>query len=346
MGDLLMSSPAIHALKKTFGCKITLLTSSMAAGVARYIGNIDEIIVSDVPWVKGENKEGASGYLQLVDRLKASAFDAAVIFTVFSQNPMPSVMLTYLAGIPLRLAYCRENPYGLLTHWIPEQEPYNFIRHQVTRDLELVANIGSTIENQQLTLEVPDDAYSSASEKLKSAGVNISDQWIIVHPCASERKREFPFDRLKEIIRALCKEANLQIVVTGTTREKIFTDELCHDLGPQVFPAAGMFTLEEFMAVIDITPLLLSVNSGPVHIAAALNTPTVVLYAMTNPQHTPWMVEHEVFYFPVKEELKSNNEVLKYLDKHILEKNIGMPDASQVVKSVMKLLRTVDQPLV
>jgi hypothetical protein len=61
-------------------------------------------------------------------------------------------MLAYLAGIPKRLAYCRENPYQLLTDWVPDQEPYTFIKHQVRRDLDLVAAVGAVTSNDQLQL--------------------------------------------------------------------------------------------------------------------------------------------------------------------------------------------------
>ena len=59
----------------------------------------------------------------MIERLRAARFDAAVIFTVYSQNPLPAALLCYLADIPLRLAHCRENPYQLLTDWVAEPEP-------------------------------------------------------------------------------------------------------------------------------------------------------------------------------------------------------------------------------
>lgn len=127
LGDLLMSSPAIRALKETFGCRITVLTSSAATGIARLIPSIDKVITYDLPWVKNNGVESPDCFMQITQQLKEQAFDAAVIFTVYSQNPMPSILLAYMAGIPLRLAYCRENPYGLLTHWVPDAEPYSFI---------------------------------------------------------------------------------------------------------------------------------------------------------------------------------------------------------------------------
>ncbi|HEX8460355.1 MAG TPA: glycosyltransferase family 9 protein, partial [Segetibacter sp.] len=138
MGDLIMNGPAISALKTTFSAKITVLTSSMAAGIAPHLPCIDEVIVFDLPWVKAKAVAGSDEIFHLVKQLKQKKFDAVVIFTVFSQNPLPAAMIAYMAGIPLRLAYCRENPYELLTDWVPDKEPYSFIQHQVERDLNLV----------------------------------------------------------------------------------------------------------------------------------------------------------------------------------------------------------------
>lgn len=68
-------------------------------------------------------------------------------------------------------------------------------------------------------------------------------------------------------------------------------------IGEAAVNLAGELTLAEFIALVEAAPLLITNNSGPVHIAAALGTPVVDLYATTNPQHTPWLVDHRVLYF-------------------------------------------------
>src|SRR5688572_6396513 len=122
MGDVLMSSPAFVALRESFGGRITLLTSSMGAPIAPYIPAIDEVLVFDSPWVKRDGLPDLESLTEVVATLKQKKFDAAVIFTAFSQNPLPAALLLYQAKIPRTLAYCRENPYMLLTNWIPEKE--------------------------------------------------------------------------------------------------------------------------------------------------------------------------------------------------------------------------------
>jgi ADP-heptose:LPS heptosyltransferase len=334
MGDVLMSSPAIAALKETFNC------STMAAQVCKYIPCIDEVIIANVPWIKSEFNDGVSGYQQLVETLRRRQFDAAVVFTVFSQNPLPAVMLAYLAEIPLRLAYCRENPYELITHWVPDAEPYSTINHQVERDLQLVRSVGAKPESTDLRLNIPNPAYSSMMEKITAAGLDTKRPWMIVHPGASEPKRLFPPELFNSILKKIIERQDMQMLLTGTINEKLLTEQLRSGICSNSVSVAGQLSLEEFMAAIDIAPVVLSVNTSTVHIAAALNTPVIVLYAMTNPQHTPWNVPHEVFPFPVPPDMQSKNEVLRYVSLNIMEKCDSFPDAGSVATSVIKLMRT------
>src|SRR6478609_4095182 len=95
MGDLIMSTPAIRALKETFGAKITVLTSSMAKGIVSHITAIDDAIIYDLPWVKSAGAQDAASINDVVSLIREKHFDAAVIFTVYSQNPLPTAMLAY-----------------------------------------------------------------------------------------------------------------------------------------------------------------------------------------------------------------------------------------------------------
>ncbi len=315
MGDLLMSTPAIRALKETFNSRITVLTSSMAAGIAKNIPEIDETLTFDVSWVKTQNASFSTTFLDLVEVLKQKQFDAAVIFTVFSQNPMPAVMLAYLADIPLRLAYCRENPYQLITNWVPDEEPYTLIKHQVERDLDLVATVGATTSDDRLSLQIP-DAWQSTQKKLAKNSIDLQKPWLILHPGVSELKRQYPTENWIELGKRLVKDFGYQILLTGSASEKQLTNEIQQGIGTNAFSIAGLLALDEFICLIKEAPLLLSVNTGPVHIAAATQTPVVVLYAQTNPQHTPWKTPNKVLFFEVPEALRSKNEVLKFVQQH------------------------------
>jgi ADP-heptose:LPS heptosyltransferase len=124
LGDVLMTTPALHAIRSSAsGARVTLLTSPGGADAARLTPDVDEVIDYDAPWMKATARRASSEPdRDLIERLRGERFDAAVVFTVYSQNPLPAALLCFLAEIPRRLAHCRENPYQLLTHWVPECE--------------------------------------------------------------------------------------------------------------------------------------------------------------------------------------------------------------------------------
>jgi ADP-heptose:LPS heptosyltransferase len=343
MGDVIMTAPAIRALKETFGADITMLTSSLAMGVVKYIPEIDETIIFDTPWVKAANITNRNSFNDVVAIIKEKQFDAAVIFTVYSQNPLPAAMLAYLGGIPKILAYSRENPYQLINYWVPDKEPYEYIKHQVRRDLDLVAAVGATTNNEALHLQVDESLWQQINQKLKTAGVATNSPWLLLHAGVSEKKREYP---VKHWIAAGKKliENGYQLILTGAATEQHLTNQLQELIGKGSFSAGGLFSLAEYICLVKHAPLLLSVNTGTVHIAAAVGTPVVVLYAQTNPQHTPWGVPGKVLQFPVPVHLRSRNEVIKYVNKTLYSNPTGLPTANDIVNAVNELFNSPGLP--
>ncbi|HYG18844.1 MAG TPA: glycosyltransferase family 9 protein [Ohtaekwangia sp.] len=309
MGDVVMSSPAMEALKETFNCRITVLTSTMAQGVIPFLSFVDDVIVFDAPWVKSNH---AGDLAAIINTLHERQFDAAFLFTVFSQNPLPAAMLCAMAGIPRRIAYCRENPYALLTDWLPEAEPYAFIRHQVQRDLDLVMSVGAIGAGNRLKLTVP-AADSALAEKLNARQVAIDDRFLILHPGVSERKREFPKESWIEVGKNL-RERGYPLLVTGSAAEAALAADIANGIGERCKCLAGILSLTEFLQLIRRARLVISVNTATIHFAAALETPVIVLYAMTNPQHTPWRGTGRVLPFDVPESMQSRNEVIRYVN--------------------------------
>ncbi|WP_343688286.1 glycosyltransferase family 9 protein [Chitinophaga sp.] len=306
MGDLLMSVPAIRALKRTFECEVTVLTSSRGAVITDSIPEIDDTIVFDAPWVKTASTDD---YNEIIASLRAEQFDGAVIFTVYSQNPLPAAMLVYQAGIPLRLAYCRENPYGLLTHWEPEKEPYEYIRHQVRRDLDLVSSIGAFTADEQLRVEVDESLWAGIRNKIAATGMDIEKPWIILHPDVSEEKRLYPVAEWAAAVEKLSANIDCQFLLTGLQPN----EELIQALENfPVYSLTGQLNIQELITLVSHARLVIAVNTGIIHIAAATNTSVLVIYALTNPQHTPWNVHSKVLYFDVPEKLRSRNEVVRY----------------------------------
>ncbi|MFM8322498.1 MAG: glycosyltransferase family 9 protein, partial [Chloroflexota bacterium] len=296
LGDVLMTTPALRALKDGLpGCQLTLLTSPAGAAIASLVPEIDAVQVYPAPWMKATPpRRHSRADLRQVARLRQAGYDAAVIFTVFSQNPLPAALLLYLAEIPLRLAYARENPYQLLTHWLPEHDTPAACRHEARRQLDLAAAIGCTALDERLSLRVPPAARRQAGRLLQQAGLDTARPWLAIHPGASAASRRYPPEMFARLAARLAGDLGFQLLFTGSAAERPLVQQIQEQAGVPTFSLAGELSLAALAAVIEQAPLLITNNTGPAHIAAALGVPLVDLYALTNPQHTPWMVPHRV----------------------------------------------------
>ncbi|HEY8520958.1 MAG TPA: lipopolysaccharide heptosyltransferase II [Gammaproteobacteria bacterium] len=298
LGDVLMTTPALRAVKRGHPERhVTLLTSRSGAEVGRLSPDVDEVIVYDAPWVKATAERARSAHdHRLIRKLAAMKFDAAVIFTVYSQSPLPAAMMCYLADIPRRLAHCRENPYQLLTDWVPETEPGPVVRHEVRRQLDLVATVGFRTNDERLRLAIPPRADERIDRRLAALGLDGDQPWAVVHPGASAPSRRYPEERFAAVVRALVALHGWRIVLTGTRSEEPLLRRVRMRAGVPAVSLGGSLSLAELAALLRRAPLLISNNTGPVHVAAAVGTPVVDLYALTNPQHTPWLVPSRVLF--------------------------------------------------
>src|SRR5581483_2029751 len=291
LGDVLMTTPAMQTVRAAApDRRITLLTSASGAEVAPMIPCIDETIVYDAPWLKATTDRGPGRDLAMIRMLRSQGFDGAIIFTVFSQSALPSALLCFLADIPLRIAHARENPYQLLTDWIPDPEPEHGIRHEVARQLALVDHIGGVADESRLILRVPRAARRAAHSLLADLGFAIDEPWILLHPGATAPSRRYPPSQFAAAARAL----DVPVVVTGSAAESRLAALVCRGIGSKAHNLAGMVELGTLAALIEAAPVVVTNNTGPAHIAAAVGTPVVDIYALTNPQHTPWGVPHRV----------------------------------------------------
>lgn len=337
LGDLLMTTPAIRAVRGNRERRVTLLTSSAGAIAARHIPEVSEIIVYDPPWMKhSPSRQDAGEERKTIDTLRSRRFDAGIIFTVFSQSALPAALLLYLAEIPLRLAFSRENPYELLTDWRPDTEPARGIRHEVQRQLDLVRSVGWNHPIEHLSFAIPPIASQRAISSLRD--VDRERPWLIAHPGASAASRRYPPHLFAEALKRLMNDG-WQIIFTGSHEEIPLVEGIRDELAGDTLSLAGHLTLPELAAVIEQAPLLLTNNTGPSHIAAAVGTPVVTLYALTNPQHTPWQVpslvlSHDV---PCRDCFKSvcpegHNHCLSLIDPH------------RVAEACVHLFETTQEP--
>jgi lipopolysaccharide heptosyltransferase II len=307
LGDVLLMTPAFHALKAALPhARFTLLTSSVGAQVGRLDPDIDEVIVYEAPWIDPWRQlpHDSEREQRMIAQLRARHFDAAIIFTSFRQSSLPAAFLCYLADIPLRLAASIDGPGSLLTtrHKHPER-----MMHEVERALDLVGALGVEAAEQDLVMQVPDDAMQAVQEFLAREQFT-RRPLIVVHPGCTMPARTYPWEMYAEVINLLLEQLPAAVAITAGKDERALISDIVEQIRSirsaqltHTLALAGALPFEQFCALIQQADLVITNNTGPMHIAAALKTPVIALFALTNPpeQWGPWRVAHRLLYHDV-----------------------------------------------
>jgi lipopolysaccharide heptosyltransferase II len=300
LAGVLMCTPAMRAVKQSAqGCQLTLLSSQSGAAAAPYIAELDAALAYAAPWVAGAALQASGNDAAMIALLAAQRFDAAVIFTSYRQSALPAALLCHLAGIPARLAHCREDPGRMLSDWIADPEPEQLVRHEVQRQLDLVAGVGWRAGCSRLSFTVPHSDLADLRARLAQHGIGARQPFILLHPGASAAARRYPAAHWAEVLRGIAGLCGWPLVLAGEAHEAAMVDDIGQASGVAPLSLAGQLSLGQLGAAIALASVVVSNNSGPAHMAAALGTPLVDLYALTNPQHTPWQVDSRLLFHDV-----------------------------------------------
>lgn len=332
LGDVLMSTPALQALKLSSpDPRVTLLASRSGAALARHVPAVDEVITYDAPWVKGPS-HGDLSDRRLIAALRRGHFDAAVIFTTEGQSALPAALICRLAGIPLRLAHCREHPHGLLSDWVAETETSpDPARHDVQRQLDLVRAVGFAVPDERLVFRYTAADALGMRRKFLAAGGDPARPYIVVHPGASAAALRWPASRFGLAAEAVCHDSGCQAVFTGGHDEQPLAQEAISMMQRPAVSLAGQLTLGELAALIAGAEVAVCNLGGPAHMAAALDTPVVVLHAQSQPQHAPWRARAHVL-----------NHELSVLPDEVAEAALDLLDAPPAVWEVPAASRMLE----
>lgn len=279
IGDVIMLGPALRAVKETSpDARITLLASRAGASGAPLLPWIDDVIVWRTLWQDlGHLDFSPARERELIDLLAARHFDAALIFTSFSQTPHVPGYVCYLAGIPLRAGEGKEFGGASLSTEL-RGAPDDL--HQVERNLRLVEAVGFKARDRRLEVVIPDDARAAVPRILTQAGIDPDSPFVLFHPGASAHARRYPAERSGDVARLLT-ERGWPVLVTAVEREAELVAEIARR-APDARCLVSATTLPEYAALIERAALVICGNTLPLHLADALMTPVLALYSGTD----------------------------------------------------------------
>jgi ADP-heptose:LPS heptosyltransferase len=294
-GDVLMCTPALRALRAQCpGRRVTLLCSPAGATLGPYLPDADAVLAYAAPWMKNGADASSACQLDWIAGLAAQRFDGAVIFTSYRESALPAALVCQLAGIPLRAAWCREDPGGLFTHWIADPEPGAMLRHPVQRQLDLVRHLGAEIADKRMSFVPLAHDMAAVRMRLRSVGIDPSSRWLALHPGAGAQATRYPRHHWRTLLQALAERIGCPLVLIGAPHEHALIDAIGLPSGAHIHSLAGQLGIGELGALLAQASLLVSSNPGTAQLAAAVGTPLVDLGALTDAGHTPWRVPGRV----------------------------------------------------
>lgn len=269
IGDVLLSTPVIRALRQAYPeAFLAMMVSPYAKEAVEGNPDLDEVIVYD----KSGAHRSWPASISFSCQLRKKKFDLALIL-----HPNVRVhVAVFFAGIPRRIGYDYKMGF-LLTDRIPHTKPAGH-KHELEYNLDLVRYLGVEPKERMIYMPVKPAAEAWAENTLKCLGVGPGDGLLAVHPGASCISKLWPVERFAEAAESLSRKYGLKVVVVSGPKDLPLADKVLSSLRVPAFSLAGKTTLSQLASILRRCRLLISNDSGPVHVAAAVGTPVVSIF--------------------------------------------------------------------
>jgi heptosyltransferase-2 len=299
VGDAVMTIPALRELRRVLpDVHITLATRPWAEGIFRDAEFLDDILIYDRPG------RSPGAVLRQVREWRARSFDLAVLF----QNAFEAAMIAGLARVPLRLGYSTDGRRPLLTHPLPLPS-WRSERHEVFYYLNIISELerllygASRVEEHepQFNLDVSVTRKREARLMLQQHAAQ-SESSCIVALCpgsTNSRAKRWPVEWYAALGDRLAEEMGAKILLIGAHDELEVSRAVSRQMRHTAIVLTGETDLAQLTAVLSIVDLLITNDTGPAHISAALERPTLVIFGPTDPRTTrPFSVSAEIVRNP------------------------------------------------
>ncbi len=279
IGDTMMTLPALRELRRIFpGARLTLMVRPWVADLFTDTPLADDLLLYD---------RCRESFLSGVAKLRAGGFDAALLF----QNAFEAAALAFAARIPRRIGFATEGRRFLLTDALPVT-PATRRKHQLYYYLDLLAQWETRLTGQtQVNYEAPDyrlpvapTAYAALAAKLphlERSGRSVA----IVPGAANSRAKQWPATSFAALLDRLADQDDLHLWLIGAPQERPLCDAVRRAMRrpERATVLAGELSLRESVALLSRCAAVVSNDTGPAYVAAALERPLVTIFGPTDP---------------------------------------------------------------
>jgi heptosyltransferase-2 len=283
VGDVLFTTPAVRALRLGFPrAHLTYLVGSWSRDVIENNPNLDEIIVYDAPRHSQDRGRAWLSTLGCLRQLRRKRFDMAVVFhrTSFAG------LLALLAGVPNRVGFDYHGQGRFLT----QRVAYEVGKHEVDRYLDVVRCLGLSPAGLWTEMQVGKKEQDEASQLLRANGLKPDEIIFAVLPGGGKNPGTFmptkrwPADRFARLIDEMARRFQVKVLLVGGPGDEEVVGSVISQMESRAVNLVGKTTFKQLAAVLQRCRLFIGGDSGPLHIAAAVGTPTVGIFGPSDPR--------------------------------------------------------------
>lgn len=292
LGDVVVSTPAFRGLKQVIPeSRITAMVRASFREILANNPHVDDIICLD------DNATRWHWLTKIALQIRRRRFDAAIVLR--RRGVLPAFVCK-LAGVPVRAGnlYRIYERLGLLTHNLATH-PANHGWHEVEHVLNVAGQIvGTPLPVSPPTVPIPAEAEGHLAQLLRGKGI-AGDQYVVVHLGTGGSARQWHAEGYAQFVRDFYRTTSCKVLLSGTARERPLAHEICKMAGVGCGSLAGETTITTLAALLRSAHLYVGGDTGAMHIAAAVGTPCVIVYPMSNyeirlQRYRPWGVEYSV----------------------------------------------------
>ena len=284
VGDAMMTIPALRQLRRLFPkAHITLATRAWAKGLFADAEFIDALQVHE--------GSGLRSVVKQVRQWRQGNFDLAVLLP----NSLETALVASLARVPLRIGYATDGRQSLLTHPLEVPE-WRSSKHEVFYYLRIVAELEWLTRHEQSFLDTQPDGslevsvgrQAAARDSLRRHGVAREGRALVAlcPGSVNSRAKRWPAERYAALADRLIDELGVEVLLIGSAQETEVSLDVSRQMRNKATALTGQTDLAELVGILSLVDLLVTNDTGPAHIAAALGRPTLVIFGPTNPLTT------------------------------------------------------------
>jgi len=295
VGDVVLSLPVLETIKTRFPeSHLTMMVSSYTADVVKSNPNLDDLIIDD----HADRNRGVKGFLMLVKEVKAGKFDVGVLL----RPTFRLALLLFLAGVRYRIGTGYRFYQMLFNRKVYVHRKRN-LRHEADYNLDLLKPLAIEPERIVPKVYLTAEEESFAQQIWNEFEITADDTVVVIHPGSGDSSLNLPAKRFAQVADRLVEELDAKIFLTGTRREEDLIDFIRRSMQHQAADLTGRTNIRKLAAVLKKADVMISNSTGPMHLAAAVGTPTVAVFcpsfAAGPIRWGPYGDGHEVILPPV-----------------------------------------------